>query len=80
MDREYITDESKTFAVREEYVGERWPRYYINRQAEDGNRYLFASMGQDKCNSLFLCELLNDNIGKFLAYEEEYYAEDESLD
>lgn len=43
MDRVYITDESKTFAVREEW-DDRFPRYYINR-LDEGKRYLYASMG-----------------------------------
>ena len=76
--RSYITDETKVFVVREEYVGERFPRYYISRLNE-GKRYLYASMGQEKCAALFLCKLLNENIDRLVAFELEYYKEDEDI-
>lgn len=35
--------------------------------------------GQEKCAALFLCQLLNDNIEQLLAFELEYYKEDETI-
>lgn len=73
---EYITDQTKTFVIREDYVGERFPRYCISRQ-DEGKLYSYVSVGQDKCAALFLCQLLNDNIEQLLAFELEYYREDD---